>query len=210
MATTIDKIYKWVDYKGDSIYKLSKEIGVSNGYFSKQKQSNGAISSNIIEKIVSYYEDLDANWLLNNSDSMLKDEKEKTILDDNDNCIPLIDDYRKIIKEVKPKNHRLECFRVPFFEDADYLITIHGDSMIPEYNSGDIVGCKKLERKTFLQWNKVYVFYTEQGVLIKRVFKGSDENHILLSSDNKSYESFEINYDDIISFAIVVGVIRIA
>ena len=79
METTIERLYKLVDIKGDSIYRLSKEIEVSNGYFSKQKQSNGALSSNIIEKIVSYYPDLDANWLLTGKGSMLKNTEYKTL-----------------------------------------------------------------------------------------------------------------------------------
>jgi hypothetical protein len=77
MNTTVDRIYKIAEYKHDSIYKLSKGIGVSNGYFSKQRQNNGAISSNIIEKIVIYYPDVDANWLLTGEGEMLK-KQEKT------------------------------------------------------------------------------------------------------------------------------------
>lgn len=74
MKSIIERIYKVVEYKKDSIYKLSKEIGVSNGYFSKQRQCNGAVSSNIIEKIVEYYPDLDANWLLTGEGQMLKSD----------------------------------------------------------------------------------------------------------------------------------------
>ena len=32
----IERIYQVFDYKGDSVYKISKKIDVSNGYFSKK------------------------------------------------------------------------------------------------------------------------------------------------------------------------------
>ena len=72
METTIDRIFKLIDYKKDSVYKLSKEISVSNGYFSKQRASGGSISSNIIEKIVNYYTDVNVNWLITGKGSMLR------------------------------------------------------------------------------------------------------------------------------------------
>ena len=39
-----------------------------------------------------------------------------------------------------------ECDRyvVPMFKEAEFLITVKGSSMIPKYNSGDIVACKNL------------------------------------------------------------------
>ncbi len=72
MNTVIERLYYYVDNKGDSIYKLSKEIDVSNGYFSKQRASNGAISSTIIEKIVNYYIEINPDWLLTGRGSMVR------------------------------------------------------------------------------------------------------------------------------------------
>jgi phage repressor protein C with HTH and peptisase S24 domain len=46
---------------------------------------------------------------------------------------------------------------------------------------------------TFFQWNKVYVVDTEQGVLIKRVRRGPDDNHITLVSENERYEPFALH-----------------
>lgn len=67
----IDRLYQFAKYQGLSIYKLSKEIGVSNGYLSKQKESSGSLSSKIIEKIVSVYPQLNLNWLLTGDGEML-------------------------------------------------------------------------------------------------------------------------------------------
>ena len=101
-----------------------------------------------------------------------------------------------------------EYFDVPTFKGAEFLIQISGDSMQPKYYSGDIVACKRLPIDTFFQWNRVYVIGSEQGVIIKRVKRGSDEQHITLVSENTDYEPFELPLNKVHSIALVVGVVR--
>ena len=101
---------------------------------------------------------------------------------------------------------------IPEFEElhVDFMIAVKGSSMYPKYNSGDIVGCKKLDLKDiFFQWNKVYVLDTTQGAIIKRIKKGSDKNHILLVSDNPAYDPFELHLNKIRAVSLVIGVIRL-
>ena len=101
---------------------------------------------------------------------------------------------------------------VPEFSElnVDFMIRVKGSSMVPKYNSGDLVACKKLViTDIFFQWNKVYVLDTEQGALIKRVKKGSRDNYILLISDNQNYDQFELHLSKIFAVALVVGVIRL-
>lgn len=103
-------------------------------------------------------------------------------------------------------------YMVPEFEElhVDFMISVKGSSMYPKYNSGDIVACKKLSlNDIFFQWNKVYVLDTTQGALIKRIKKGSDKDHILLVSDNLSYDPFEIHLNKIRAISLVIGVIRL-
>ncbi|MDD4395551.1 MAG: S24 family peptidase [Bacteroidales bacterium] len=104
-----------------------------------------------------------------------------------------------------------ECdkYIVPAFKDAEFLISVKGSSMIPKYNSGDIVACKRMPLDTFFQWNKVYVLDTEQGALIKRVKRGTTNDTLTICSDNPSYDPFELSRDKIYHIALVVGVIRL-
>ena len=240
MQTTIDRLYEWVDFKGDSIYKLSKVIEVSNGYFSKQKQSNGAISSNIIEKIVSYYTDLDANWFLTGKGEKIKrnvkdsydngstkkstnfstetKHKEKLVHSLNEPSthygIPLIPIDAMAgfgTGGVQVMDYDTQKYIVPEFTElnVDFMIRVKGSSMYPKYNSGDLVACKKLVLSDiFFQWNKVYVLDTDQGALIKRIKKGSEDN-LLIVSDNPAYEPYELHLSKIHAIAIVLGVIRL-
>lgn len=105
-----------------------------------------------------------------------------------------------------------ECERyvVPMFKNADFLIPVKGSSMIPKYNSGDLVACKLLAlNDIFFQWNHVYVLDTDQGALIKRVQPAEDKDCITCISDNTNYSPFTLRRDQIHAIAIVVGVIRL-
>ena len=104
-----------------------------------------------------------------------------------------------------------KSYVVPEFTElnVDFMLRVKGSSMYPKYNSGDLVACKKLIlNDIFFQWNKVYVLDTDQGALIKRIKKGSD-NHLLIVSDNPSYDPYELHLSQIHAIALVVGVIRL-
>ncbi|MDR2287097.1 MAG: peptidase S24, partial [Prevotellaceae bacterium] len=112
--------------------------------------------------------------------------------------------------EVQILEYECERYIVPLFREAEFLIQVKGSSMMPKYNSGDLVACKKLSlNDLFFQWNKVYVIDTDQGALVKRVKKGADDDHILVVSDNKQYDTFPLHREKIYAVALVVGVIRL-
>ncbi len=105
-----------------------------------------------------------------------------------------------------------EYYTVPKFKDRniDFMIEITGTSMYPKYNSGDVVACTILRESKFIQWNKAHVIGTlEQGILVKRIRRGPDEDHFILVSDNPDYEPFTISRAEITGIALVVGVIRL-
>lgn len=106
-------------------------------------------------------------------------------------------------------NYECEKYVVPNFRGADFIIQVKGSSMYPKYSSGDLVACKCLPLDTFSLWNKVYVADTEQGVVIKRVMPGKDDDHIKMVSENERYPPFEIHKSDITSLALVIGVIKL-
>lgn len=113
---------------------------------------------------------------------------------------------------VQIMNYEVSNYVVPEFTElsVDFMIRVKGSSMYPKYSSGDLVACKKLfTQDIFFQWNKVYVLDTEQGALIKRVKKGIDDQHLLLTSENSNYDSFELHLSKVYAIALVVGVIRL-
>ncbi len=107
-------------------------------------------------------------------------------------------------------DYECERYIVPMFKGADFLIPVKGSSMYPKYNSGDVVACRCVPMTDlFFQWNKVYVIDTTQGALIKRIKPGSDKEHLLIVSDNESYDPFELPVQSINAIALVIGVIRL-
>ncbi len=105
-----------------------------------------------------------------------------------------------------------ERYVIPLFDGIkiDFMIPVRGSSMYPKYSSGDVVACRLINELLFVQWNKVYVIdSSSQGVIMKRLLKGDDNERVICRSDNKEYGDFQVPMTDIRSIALVVGVIRL-
>jgi transcriptional regulator with XRE-family HTH domain len=106
-----------------------------------------------------------------------------------------------------------ERYTIPEFsaKGAQYLIRVSGTSMLPKYNNGDILACRKIDEMTFFQWGKVYVMDTRQGALVKKVFPDNNNpDNILCVSENKEdFPPFTLPKAEIRSISIVVGVIGV-
>lgn len=207
-------------YCGGNNSMFARELGTSEGSV-RNYISTGSIKSDILAKIVAKY-DINPIWLLLGEGEMLRSpsqqphQEAKTEINPSlspQQGIPLIpieawagslngEDYSIMEDEC-------ERYIVPSFKDADFLITVRGDSMTPRYYSGDIVACRKVFLSDlWFQWGKVYIIDTNQGSLLKKVRRGSSEETITLVSENPEYEPFELRKDQIYNIAIVQGVIR--
>lgn len=107
-----------------------------------------------------------------------------------------------------------ECpqYSVPdfFAVNAEFLIRVSGSSMYPKYSSGDILACRRIREITFLQWGKIYVIDSQQGMMVKRLFEIDGEPGLVLcKSDNENYPPFRLPKEEIRSLSIVVGAIRL-
>lgn len=99
---------------------------------------------------------------------------------------------------------------IPDFNGIDFMIRVKGSSMYPKYSSGDIIACRKLTDRNFIQWNKPHLVATrDQGILVKRLKRSEKVGFLLAVSDNKDYDPFDIPENEITGIAIVVGVIRL-
>jgi len=194
---------------------FSKAIGVSPTVVENVVGvRNGKPSFDVLQKIIYAFENINPGWLLTGNGTM---HSISGTLDAPDIAnfagIPLIpleamagfaSGDRSVME------YECERYIIPMFNGADFLISVKGSSMMPKYNSGDVVACKNLPLDNlFFQWNKVYVLDTIQGALVKRIHKGSDAEHVLIVSDNKQYEPFELHRSQIRAVALVIGVIRI-
>lgn len=101
------------------------------------------------------------------------------------------------------------CEQLPVikaFARYDFTIFARGDSMSPEYHSGDELACIYIRNTSFIQWGRIHVIDTAQGILVKRIFDGGDS--IICKSDNSDYPDFRIDKSEFYNIALVIGMIR--
>ncbi|MBX6361275.1 MAG: helix-turn-helix transcriptional regulator [Acidobacterium ailaaui] len=73
---TIDRLKQYLEYKGISHNAFNKSIGMSNAYIGKQIKNNASLGTDVVEKIVEVYTDLNLEWLITGKGPMLKEEKD--------------------------------------------------------------------------------------------------------------------------------------
>lgn len=103
-----------------------------------------------------------------------------------------------------------ECEQLPIINQLpsyDFTMLIKGDSMSPKYESGDEIACRWVDQGRYIQWGKVHVLDTTQGIIVKRVYE--DGEKIKCVSINTDYPPFSIPKEDIYSMSLVVGVLSI-
>lgn len=213
-----DRVIQAIENKGIAKESFYAKIGMTSANF-RGKAKSTPLNSTAIENILSEIPDLNANWLLTGKGDMLNtpsprssEREDALIAYKSKEGIPLIpiDAMAGALTENSRSIMDYDCehYVIPMFKGAEFLIPVKGDSMQPKYYSGDIVACKRLPLDTFFQWNRTYVIDSEQGVLIKRVKQGEDNEHITLVSDNPEYDPFSLEKSRIYSLALVIGVVR--
>lgn len=216
--STVKRVKEYIDFKGITNQKLEKEIGYSNGAFATQLKANKSIGSDKLENILTKFTDINPEWLLTGEGNMLREPKDRLIAETTDTfnfktsdevSLPMLPIHAAagvFTGDVQVMEYECERYVVPMFREATFLIPVLGDSMYPTYNNGDVIACRKLDSWSFFQFGKVYVIYTSQGVLVKRIREGSTEQCILIISDNKTeYPSFELDKKEILGVALVIG-----
>lgn len=72
---TIERLFQYFDYKGIKYTPVERELGLSNGYLGKMRARGASIGSEIIEKIVLYYPDINPEWLLTGAGQMIRNSE---------------------------------------------------------------------------------------------------------------------------------------
>ncbi len=67
-----DRLQRYLDHKGITVYSFERTCDVGNGYLGKQSKGKGSIGSDILEKIADNYPDLNLTWLITGRGKMLQ------------------------------------------------------------------------------------------------------------------------------------------
>ena len=204
------RILKFAASLGCSKREFYSKIRVSRGTL----ESNTGITEDVMAKFIATYPEINPEWLLTGHGNMLKGDE----IPENDEFNEEIETRPRIpldasagsLSIISAPLAEYECERMPLisrFPNYDFTIMVKGDSMEPEFHSGDEVACRLINEQSFIQWGRPHVLDTSQGVVLKRVYNRKDS--ILCRSDNKDYDDFEIPKEDIFRVALVVGSIRL-
>lgn len=217
MSDFISRLAEFMTRRGINDNQMTVSAGLSVGLLGKAKSGGKGMSSNNIEKILCAYPDLSAEWLMTGEGPMLKSEKTTDRIDLSSENITVetrpripLDAAAGVLSEITQSFIDTDCERYPVisrFPKYDFTIMVKGNSMEPEFHSGDEIACRFIENPSFIQWGRPYVLDTNQGVVLKRIY--DRPNAILCKSDNNSYDDFEIPKEDIIRIALVVGSVRL-
>lgn len=174
------------------------------------KGTNSVLTDNFLLRFNNAFGGIfNEKWLLKGEGEMLNDTKSS----ESPVGIPLIpqDAMAGALggSDSQWMDYNCERYVIPEFSDCDFLMRIHGDSMIPDYYPGDLVACKiVVMSKLWFQWGKVYIVDTCQGALLKRIFPSDREACIKLVSSNQAYPAFDLEASEIHGVALVKGLIR--
>ena len=208
-----ERILYFVDTLSISKREFYRITGISRGTL----ESESGITEETLARFIATYTNISEKWLLTGEGEMFK--KDETQFEtpgiDRRRALPLLPVEAIAgwdgITSPSVMNYDCEWLELPQFERgrADYVILVSGDSMYPEYYSGDQLVCRIIREMNFFQWGKNYVICSYQGVMVKRIEECPDDpDSILCVSENPRYKPFRLRKDEIISIALVVGYIR--
>ena len=118
--------------------------------------------------------------------------------------------YAKAGFDISAFNNEMQRLPVyiPNFSKDVIFINVYGDSMYPKYKAGDVIGIKPVDF-LYLVFGHPYVVVFDNGdVNIKYVRRGSDDDHVILESENPKYDPREYPLRIIRAFYTVEGSVK--
>jgi hypothetical protein len=106
--TIFERLNMYFKHKDLSFNKVSALTGISPGLLSKGlKKPDASLGSEKIIKILEYFPDLSAEWLLREEGGMLKDESNKNVRPITEDC-PLCKEKDRLVESYKEQVEQLK------------------------------------------------------------------------------------------------------
>ncbi|MEI3154372.1 MAG: S24 family peptidase [Odoribacter sp.] len=203
-----DRILQYIEYKGISKYECYQNTGITNGILS---QKNGMTEDSIL-KFLSYYKDINPDWLILGQGSMLREENKIADLISYDPSVgvPYYDvDFTAGFDAIFNNQTLLPAHNIVFkpFEEAQLWCNVTGDSMADRINSGDIIALKEISLESIL-YGEIYAVVLDDVRTVKILRKSSDPNRLRFIPINKEYDEQEFEKCRIQRVYAVLGSIR--
>lgn len=162
----------------ENLLKLAKHFGISVGYFFGEEQSQEIIR----HPAGNIY--------------FVEEEQVRA---------GLFGGYNNV--EIKKDN--LPRVFIPGFENGElYMFHVRGDSMKPFITNGDMLITSEIKDATQITPGHPYVFsHPAEGIIVKRLYKTSNNLTFEARSDNPDYPPFEVTLEQHAHVYIVKGVL---
>lgn len=207
----IDRIETFLEINSSSTNAFARTAGLDPGNMGKMLAGKQKITDATLRKIADAH-GLNFEWLKYGEGEMFNDTDAANASGDAGDTRPRVP-YTAAAGTLTSSMEGVfesQCERAPRvrnFPAYDFTIIIRGDSMEPEYQSGDEVACRRIDNTSFVQWGKTHVLDTSQGIVMKRIYNDGDK--IRCVSYNKDYPDFSIAKSEVYSMNLVVGVLRL-
>lgn len=197
METSVkQRLIQYIEYKNMSIRSFERKCGLSNGYIRSIEQT---IMPRKLKSISLQFPDLNQSWLLTGEGEMLNKEQQKEhkdILSDYETYLLPMTTHAGSLSGVADDGALLQnCEKVISpIKGVDFAITVYGESMSPEYPSGSRLLIKRIDPTIFIDWGKVFVLDTSNGVIVKEVHTCEKEGYVTCHSINPDpkYADFDV------------------
>ena len=197
-----ERVVAVLKHIGMNVNRASKFLGVPQRTLNRQVNEGGNISMEIVYAILNNVPEISPAWLIAGEGAMLVGEEAPKVC-----TIPFYDDlplsagHRDAFDPTREKPSAY--ISIPTSQ-ADFYFPVSGNSMEPEFNDGDIVGVKRVDRSEGIVHGAVYMVVTNENRMIKRCnHDNNDPNLIWCVSPN--YPSFPINKNDVCALFKVVN-----
>ena len=199
MAKIGKELRKYFESQGIKQTEVAQRLGVKPPYITKIFSDEREIGKNQIEKWITQF-GFNKVWLLTGEGDMLTNNETLPEQTHDTYRIPLlpISAQGGAFNDFVVSVHESECERVISpIKNADFAISIQGDSMAPEYPSGSQVLIKRINERAFIEWGKTYVLDTCNGSVVKNLYPADDPNKVICKSINPDFPPFEVSLSDV-------------
>jgi len=225
-----ERIGQYIAKKGVSYYAFENSIGASRGSISKAVKEGKSMGSQVLEKILLVYTDLNPVWLLTGAGEIFIDNPEilrnkkietfrlKTDYEIESQQIPLYDieaiaGLVPLFQDGKSQSP-VDHISIPHLPKCDGAVYVTGDSMYPLLKSGDIVLYKEIhDVANEIFWGEMYLLGIdmsgEEYITVKYIQKSEIPGCVKLVSQNKHHQDKDIEMSKIKALALVKASIRI-
>jgi phage repressor protein C with HTH and peptisase S24 domain len=223
------RVGDFIEASGISYYAFENSIGASRGAISKAVKEEKSIGSNVLEKIMGQYPQINPEWLLTGKGTMIAEGAEipqavrqyrlRTDVPVESQKIPLFN--LEAVAGLLPlfgsatAQQPIDHISIPQLPKCDGAIYVTGNSMQPILNSGDIVMYKIMQDiRSSIFYGEMYLLGLDMAgdeyVTVKYIHKSEQPGHIKLVSENPAHQPMDVEMEKIRALALIKASIRIS